>query len=149
MIDFKFVKESVVTLLGEENQQGNCREFQDQVSNLLLRHKSILDSITKFQESNARVNRAIVKAVTTCGCLKVAAEKQPLPEEGTIENYQSTLSTHLEGELCESCREVIINEIGNHFFYMSALANILNIDLNQAIEKESDKISTLGFFNLS
>ncbi len=134
--------------MNEENK-SDCQKFQNQVSNLLLRHKSILDSLTKFQESNARVNRAIVKAVTACGCLQVEAGKQSLPEEGTIENYQDILSSHLEGALCQSCREVIINELGNHFFYMAAIANILDIDLNHAINKEADKISTLGFFNLS
>ncbi len=140
--------ESVVTRVTSHN---NCQDLQDQVSNLLLRHKSILDNITKFQESNVRVNRAVVKSVTSCGCLKVNAEKQSIPEdtEVTIEDCHYYLSTHLNGNLCDNCKEVLFNELGNHLFYMAALANALEIDLNEVIAKEKDKISTLGYFNLT
>ncbi|HAG45078.1 MAG TPA: DUF1573 domain-containing protein, partial [Clostridium sp.] len=51
-------------------------EFQNSVDECLLRHKSILDIMSKLQESEARVNRALIKSVTSCGCLKVEAEKQ-------------------------------------------------------------------------
>ncbi|ACB83760.1 hypothetical protein [Natranaerobius thermophilus] len=129
--------------------QNNCQDLQKQVSQLLLRHKSILDNITKFQESNARVNRAVIKSVTNCGCLQVDADKQVIPESATIEDFHKHLSTHLKGDLCDNCHEVLTNEIGNHLFYMAALANTLNINLNDVIDNESDKISTLGFFNLT
>ena len=49
-------------------------EFQDIVIDSLIRHKSILDITSKFSESSARVNRAIVKAVTDCGCIKIKSE---------------------------------------------------------------------------
>lgn len=127
----------------------SCGNFQDQVAKLLLRHRSILDSLTKFQESNARVNRAIIKSVTTCGCLEISAEKQPFPPDASIEECSEHLKTHVSGDLCESCREVLESEIGNHLFYMAALANLLDISIDEAIIKESDKISTLGYFNLS
>jgi len=35
-------------------------EFQFTVGELLVRNKSILDLITKFQDSNGRINRGIV-----------------------------------------------------------------------------------------
>jgi len=54
-------------------------EFQNAVDNSLLRHKSILDIMTKLQESQARVNRAVIKAVTSCGCLEIQAKKQCIP----------------------------------------------------------------------
>ena len=54
-------------------------EFQYTVQELLFRNKSIIDSITKYQDSNARVNRAIVKAVTQCGCIRIDAKKQKMP----------------------------------------------------------------------
>ena len=53
-------------------------EFQNSVNDSLLRHKSILDLITKYSESNSRVNRAIAKAVTNCGCIKINASKQKI-----------------------------------------------------------------------
>ncbi|OWZ84515.1 DUF1573 domain-containing protein [Natranaerobius trueperi] len=135
-----------------DTNETKCQELQKKVSGLLLRHKSVLDSVTKFQESTARVNRAAVKSATNCGCIQINAKKQTIPEkvsESSIEDYHDFLSTHMQGELCENCKEVVVREIGNHFFYLAALANSLDISLEEALEKETDKIDTLGFFNLS
>ena len=45
--------------------------FQNDVSESLLRHKSILDVLTKYTESSSRINRAVAKAVTNCGCIEI------------------------------------------------------------------------------
>ena len=42
------------------NNNNTCDRFQESVSQLLIKHKSILDVLTKQQESITRVNRAIV-----------------------------------------------------------------------------------------
>ena len=49
--------------------------FQNDVSESLLRHKSILDVITKYTESSSRINRAVAKAVTNCGCIQDKCKK--------------------------------------------------------------------------
>lgn len=49
-------------------------QFQNLVQDVLIRHNSLLDIITKLDESNARVNRAAVKTITSCGCLSLHAE---------------------------------------------------------------------------
>lgn len=121
--------------------------FQNSVNDSLLRHRSILDVTTKFSESNARVNRAVAKAVTNCGCIKVNAEKQPLSEKSIIDDLGDCLNTHLKGELCENCREVIEGEIGNNLFYLTSLCNNLDINLYDVLLKECDKINTLGKFS--
>lgn len=126
-----------------------CQEFQQTVANFLLRHQSILDILSKSQEANSRVNRAITKAVTTCGCLKVSAGKQPLTPEASISDLKNLFSTHLEGTLCENCRDIIINEIGRSLFYYTALCNTLDLNLQEVLEKENKKISTLGRFNMT
>ena len=62
--------------------------FQNDVSESLLRHKSILDIMTKYTESSSRINRAVAKAVTNCGCIEIIASKQPLPEQyNSLENF--------------------------------------------------------------
>ncbi|HHT27849.1 MAG TPA: DUF1573 domain-containing protein, partial [Firmicutes bacterium] len=38
--------------------------FQEAVNEYLVRHRSILDILSKLQESVARTNRAVAKAVT-------------------------------------------------------------------------------------
>src|SRR5699024_5737235 len=77
-----------------------CDNFQDTVSQLLIKHKSILDILTKQQESVTRMNRAIIKAVTICGCIEVHASKQKISDEISIENIQNVLDNHVRGNLC-------------------------------------------------
>ena len=124
-------------------------QFQDKVSELLVRHRSILDSLTKFQESSSRVNRSIAKAVTNCGCLSVSASKQCCPPETDLKDYQKYMDSHLKGELCETCREALEEELGNHIFYLTAICHLLDLDLMEIFQDEFDRVSALGFFNLS
>jgi len=123
--------------------------FQDKVSSLLIRHQSILDILSKRQETSARVNRAVVKTVTNCGCLAVEARKKPLPEDVSLRDLKELLSSHLEGSLCDNCRDIIETELGKELFYMAALANTLGISLADVFEKEEKKLSTLTIFNLT
>lgn len=121
--------------------------FQNNINESLLRHKSILDIMTKYDESTARVNRAIAKAVTNCGCMKINASKQPLSNEiDFLSDLSNSLESHLQGSLCNSCRDIIEAEIGNNLFYLSALSNSLNLNLYDILIKENDKIDTLGKF---
>ena len=93
--------------------------FQNDVSESLLRHKSILDILTKYTESSCRINRAVAKAVTNCGCIEINAKKQCLPnDDNSLEDLSNCLKTHLDGCLCDNCREVIEREIGNNLFYL-------------------------------
>jgi hypothetical protein len=125
------------------------KQFQDQVSELLLRHRSLLDVLSKFQQSNAAVNRSVIKSITECGCIQVNAAKQEYHPEMTMEEAKVTLGTHVEGHLCEHCMEILGTELGRNLFYMSALGNILDVNLEKVVENESKKCTTLGFFNMS
>ena len=107
-------------------------DFQNSVDESLLRHRSILDIMTKLQESQARINRAVAKTVTNCGCIEIHSTKQQQPEENDIDNMEDLknfLNPQINGELCESCRGVIENEIGNNLFYLASLCNLLNLNL--------------------
>lgn len=121
-------------------------EFQNAVDSCLLRHKSILDIMTKLQESQARVNRAVVKSVTSCGCLKINAEKQCIQENIDLDDMSGCLDTHLIGNICDNCREVVEREMGNHLFYLTSLCNTLDINLFDILLKEYNKISTFDKF---
>lgn len=126
-------------------------QFQNSVEECLIRHKSILDVLTKLQESEARVNRAVCKSATRCGCIEINAKKQinlPNNEEITLESLNNMLNSQVEGEICDDCRDIIENELGNHMFYLIALCNILNINLYDVLIKESNKIVTLGEYTL-
>ncbi|MCT4566521.1 MAG: DUF1573 domain-containing protein [Maledivibacter sp.] len=125
-----------------------CDEFQNSVGEVLTRHKSILDTITKLQESSAKINRAVIKSVTNCGCVKIDACNQKVPDDVNYEDISNYLDNHLRGELCEVCREKIIEEMGRNLFYMAALANDFDINLYDVMLKEFKKINALGKFTL-
>ncbi|NLL81356.1 MAG: DUF1573 domain-containing protein [Tissierellia bacterium] len=125
-----------------------CDDFQDQVSEVLIRHKSILDIMTKLDEYNARINRAVAKSVTNCGCISINATKQDFSNI-TFEEMVSKAKTHVEGHLCDNCQEIIEEEIGSYLFYLAALSNTLNINISGIINKENDRIKTLGIYNLT
>lgn len=128
-------------------EAADCAQFQRKVDELLVRHRSALDVLSKFQESNARVNRAVIKAVTNCGCLIINASRQASAE--SLQEMQDLSSTHLQGELCDSCSEIIETELGNNLFYLVAICNLLGLDMGSVLEKEYQKVSALGRFNLS
>jgi hypothetical protein len=123
-------------------------QFQDKVAQLLIRHRSIVDSMTKFQESTAKVNRSVAKTVTHCGCLSINATRQSYPPEADLKECGKFVVSHLQGELCEHCREVLEEVLGNHLFYLTALCHLLNTDLSEVISKEFERLSTLGHFKL-
>ena len=128
-----------------------CDQFQETVNETLIRHKSILDILSKLQEANARVNRAVSKAVTSCGCVKVAAEKQHIPVDPdmSLQQLKDFMGTHLEGELCEHCEEIIDAELGNNLFYVAALCNALDLNLYDILLKEQKRMATLGVYRFS
>ena len=123
-------------------------EFQNAVNEALNRNRSFLDILTKIQGSSARVNRTCVKSVTSCGCLHVKAERQHIPEDSSLEDMGQYMSSHLDGKLCDDCRDMIEKELGNHFFYIAALANLLDISLYDIILKEEKNLSALGKYVL-
>ena len=123
-------------------------DFQNSVNNSLLRHKSILDILSKYQESQARASRAICKAVPNCGCIEICAKKQNMLEDTdlSLEELNPRLSSHIKGDLCENCREVIERELGNNLFYLTSLCNALDLNLFDILLKEYNKMDTLGKF---
>ena len=124
-------------------------EFQDTVADCLIRHKSILDVLSKLHETSARVNRAISKSVTSCGCIQINAKKQQVPSEIRLYELVSYMDTHTKGQLCDNCREIVELEIGNLLFYLAALCNILGLNLEDIMSAENEKLATIGIYNLS
>ncbi len=122
--------------------------FQYAVSELLVRNKSILDEMTKLEDSNARVNRTLSKAVTQCGCIRINACKQDYPESMEFDTIQSAMRSHLEGSLCPSCRDLLEKDIGRHLFYLTSLCNNLDLNLYDIIIKELDRLQLLGKYSL-
>jgi hypothetical protein len=119
-------------------------DFQDFVSESLIRHKSILDIITKSSESNSRINRAVAKSVSRCGCISISAHKQRIPDDTTLEEAPDVLSNQIEGQLCDSCQEVLKSEIGANLYYLAAICDALDLSLYDIISEQHDKIKTLG-----
>ena len=126
-----------------------CDEFQNTVSELLMRHHSILDVLSKLQEASARTNRATVKAVTGCGCIQIDAKKKAIPPDTSLLELKNYFESHLHGELCPNCREAVETEAGKILFYLTALCNLLDLNLYDIFLKEHKKCTTLSFFNMT
>jgi hypothetical protein len=124
-------------------------EFQKTVSDYLLRNRSILDVMTKLQDATTRVNRAIAKSVTYCGCIRIEAGKQEIPEDVESNSLLDYVKSHIEGEPCPNCRDIIESELGNALFYLAAVSCLLGLDMGKALKKENDRISTLGIYSLT
>ncbi len=124
-------------------------QFQSTVKSLLIRHQSILDILSKGQETSARVNRAVVKSVTSCGCHAVNANKKPVPPDASLADLKELLNSQLEGFICDNCRDIIEAELGKQLFYIAALSNALDISLTDVLFQEHKKLQTLTIFNLT
>jgi hypothetical protein len=124
-------------------------QFQTTVAEYLLRHRSILDVQTKLSEAAARVNRAVAKSVTSCGCISITAVRQRFPTDVGLRELKQFMASHLTGEMCEKCREVVETEIGTTLFYLAALCSLLDLNLKDVLEKEHARVSALGVFNLT
>ncbi|MBP1759414.1 MAG: hypothetical protein H6Q63_331 [Firmicutes bacterium] len=124
-------------------------QFQGTVKSLLIRHQSILDILSKGQETSARVNRAVVKSVTSCGCHAVNARKKPIPPNSSVADLKELLDSQLEGDVCDNCRDIIEAELGKQLFYIAALSNALDISLSDVLYQELKKLQTLTIFNLT
>jgi hypothetical protein len=123
-------------------------EYQNLVSEVLLRHSSLLDIITKLEQSVANTNRAAIKTITDCGCVSLNRISK---EDNDSENYDSFYKfkiQDIEGNICEKCRDKIEEEYGNTFFYLTALANKLDINIYDVLLKEFNNMKTLGKFRL-
>ena len=127
-----------------------CDEFQNTVDNLLIRHHSILDVISKLSEATCRVNRSVVKSITDCGCVTVQAQKLQIPDNvESISEFKACLDNHLRGQLCPRCEEVVSSELGKLLFYTAALCNTVDINLYDVFIKEHKKATALGVYNMT
>jgi len=124
-------------------------DFQNTVSEVLICNRSVLDVLSQIQEANARLNRVVIRTVTGCGCLKIQAGKKEIPSDVTLSDLKKFLDSHLQGEMCDDCREAVENAIGRLLFYLAALCNLLDLNLHDILLKEQKQLKILGIYNLA
>jgi len=123
-------------------------ELQYTSQDLLIRNKSILDSITKMTDSSSRISRTLVKAVTQCGCIKICGEKQEVPEMANLDELKAHMQSHVKGILCDNCRDLLEKDIGRNLFYLAAICNTLDLNLYDILIKELERLKLLGKYSL-
>ena len=70
--------------------------------------------------------------------------------EGTLLDIREHMSSHLQGTLCEHCRDVVEAELGRPpILYLTALCNLFDLRLDHVIAQETQRLSTLGIYNLT
>jgi phosphoribosyl-ATP pyrophosphohydrolase len=124
-------------------------EMQMIVNETLIRHHGLLDIMSKLSESSAKVNRSVVKSVTSCGCMQIEAKKVAAGDMESLTELKKILDKHTRGELCPDCREKVVSELGQLVFYMTALCNNLDINLYDVMLTEYKKIKSFGPYNLT
>ena len=110
-------------------------DFQTAVETYLDRNRNILDTLSKYTVASARLERAIVKASTQCGCIAVSSTA-PRSTSG------------ITGTLCDNCREVIEQELGETLFFLTAAASSLGLSIYDAMLSEKQALSLLGNYSL-
>ncbi len=110
-----------------------AEDFQITVDEYLKRNKNILDCLSKYQTASSRLSRAVTKASTQCGCVKITGEPK---------------TSGIDGELCDDCRDIIEKEMGDVVFYLTAICSSLQISLYDVILNEKKTLSVLGNFSL-
>ncbi len=57
---------------------------------------------------HARINRAVVKSSTSCGCIEINARNRisiRIPRRN-----ENSMESHVKGELCPTCKEILLEE---------------------------------------
>lgn len=124
--------------------------FQTFITDILIRNKSVLDQTTKLQDACTHLCRTISKAATTCGCITINATKQHynFSEDTSLEELKNLMHTHVNGELCENCQELLEKELGRVLFYLGAIANTFDVSLSDVLQKEKYRTEILGKYSL-
>lgn len=133
---------------GVVHKEALVDRFQSLVDDVLIRHHSVIDVLSKLSEAESRVQRAIAKSVTGCGCIKIEASRQTFPENASWEGIHEQALSHVSGNLCHRDRQTVEQEIGQLLFYLTALGNVLDISLYDVLVRKYNEASTLGRFYL-
>jgi len=123
-------------------------DFQYISNELLVRNRSILDSMTKMSDSCARISRTLIKSATHCGCISICGEKQHVSGVSGIDEMKQRMKSQVKGELCDNCRDLLEKDMGRNLFYMAAICNALDLNLYDIVLGESDRLKLLGKYNL-
>ena len=122
-------------------------EFQTNVALLVARNNNILDILTKYQDSCAKVCRTTIKSATGCGCISISAKKMPFDIEKIKTKTPKELSGTIDS-LCTDCKERLENDIGESLFYIAALCNAMEISMKEIMKKEIKNVEILGKYSL-
>lgn len=141
--------ESPQPIPAPSNEFAVANDWQAAVERYLIRHRSILDILARLQDSSSRIQRAVTKAVTQCGCVTIEARRQSVPEDTPLADIKLHVHTHLHGELCDQCREVVEAELGQNLFYITAACETLGLHVGDVLQQEKQRLETLGVYNLT
>lgn len=125
-------------------------EFQCTVKENDYFNKNILEQLAKLQEVAAKLNKNIVRACTYCGCIEINANNKlySYNDDINLDMIKLLDPHHISGMLCEDCKDLIEKNIGSCLYYLACISNSFDLNLNEVLLKEMDKINILGKFNI-
>ena len=84
--------------------------------------------MSKYQTAAGRLNRAVTKAATQCGCISLSGKKR-----------EGQAKTNVSGKLCKNCREAIEKEMGDVLFSAANVSRLLKADPEEALTRSTEK----------
>ena len=117
-------------------------EFQYMIDQQIRRNGSLIDMLTKLETSGGKLNRALVKAVTHCGCISLDLKRK------CTDCSDAKGRAKISGTLCEGCREEVERAMGEHLFYLTAMLSPLDLSLYDLFLGEAQRQKMLGKYNL-
>ena len=105
-----------------------------------------------MQESSARVQRAVAKAVTVCGCIEIDAARQALPdpasEDISYADLKQYVQSHLGGSFATIAATSSKRSWARPTFTPPRCAETFNLHAADILAKEKQRLDTLGIYSL-
>ena len=125
-----------------------CQELQQKADEYLIINPAALQILMQISHSGLQLQQAVIRASNNCGCVKLSTKKTLLPKEASWQDLKNQpTGDELQG-LCPECRSLIKDKMGSMLFYIAALANAFDIDMDEIIQKEINQLDILGYFML-
>lgn len=68
--------------------------------------------------------------------------------DASYSQLKKYMSNHVQGELCDICKEKVEHELASNFFYLTALCNVFNINIEDMLSNYNEQLKALGKYGL-
>lgn len=126
---------------------SSLSELQKRAEEYLILNPAALQILLQMQKTCLTLHQTVLAAANTCGCITLGTEKL-LPPDAGWQQLKDHPTGDSFGSICPTCRARIRDQLGSLLFYAAALANTLELDLDEVTLQEVSRLDLLGYFML-